>query len=98
MCKFTSSYNTNHQYCLRHTITIQNNDNELKNSFVTGEINHEVISRRTNSFGCCIIISHTLKIYNNVSPINQPLNLKENKVHVIHNKLGEIPLSVSPLD
>lgn len=55
LCKFTSSNNTNYQYCFRHTIKIKTNDNE----FVNEAINHEVILRRTNSFGCCI--SHSLK-------------------------------------
>lgn len=62
LCKFTSSNNTNYQYCFRHTIKIKTNDNELKKKFhsnVNEAINHEVILRRTNSFGCCI--SHSLK-------------------------------------
>lgn len=61
--------------------------NWIKNSDVNEAINPEVILRRTNSFGCCI--SHSLKS----SPINQPLNLNENKE--VHNKLGENLLSVS---
>lgn len=73
---------------------IKTNDNELKIYFVMGAINHNFISRRSKSLNCCI--NHTLKIYNDVSPINQPLDLNESTVN--HKILGEIPLSVSPFN
>lgn len=67
LCKLYN--NTNQQYWLRHTKT---NDNELKIYFIMGAMNHNFNSRRYNSLSCCI--SHSHIIYNDFSPINQPLN------------------------
>lgn len=51
---------------------IKTNDNELKIYFVMGALNQNFNSRRSNSLSCCI--SHSIIIYNDFSPINQPLN------------------------